>query len=385
MKVRIYFPFAPFPITEGAYLIVADQLRHFLARGHEVELVCWRETAESLALKKAKSGALAAAKWRLLGSGRESRWARIGRVAASLGSKFASPELFHYPRALLPQLGGLGPADLAIYHYSFAYSWLCTPALLADESRRVVHLHNIESDLHGERGGAFNLIHRWNSRKLCRHEAALDALVDELWFLSPVDSAKLRLARSRGVPPTFDPGLRERRRPSKATEVVVGFIGGMDFRPNLESARWLLEELAPRLAAGQFRGKLMLAGRGASKELRRLGARYPFVEFPGFVEDLDAFWAQLSFLAVPHIMGSGVRTKILEGMASGVPVLTNPAGASALPSDARTSPFLFLRSEAEDWAEVLLAEAQPYSTRRALQREPTCRALMAEVVYAGVA
>lgn len=386
MKIRIYFPFFPFPVTEGAYMVVADQVRHFAARGHAVELVVWRETRASIEEKLARSAWPSSARWVLLGGGRkERRISRLGRVVRAVCTGQASPELFHYPPGMLEHVGQLGLADLAIYHYSYAYSWLGQPRRLPTEGRRVVHFHNIESDLHRLRGGIFSAFHCANAWKLKDHEKRVTKLVDEAWFLSEVDAQDLKLPNSRVVPPTVDVSVRPRRNRVPAGGVSAGFIGGMQFMPNRESASWILSELAPRLAVGGFRGKLVFVGKAMPTSLRRIGSRFPFVEFRGFAADLDSFWGELSFLLAPQVVGSGVRTKIYESVAYGVPVLTNAAGAAPLPAALRNSRLIISRNDPNDWARVLLAEATAQETRARLEGEPISRAITSDEVYGHVA
>lgn len=209
--------------------------------------------------------------------------------------------------------------------------------------------------------------------------------VDELWFLSPLDAKRLGVPSARIIPPTFDPALRERRRICGSSDVVAGFIGGLNFEPNCASVRWILDEVAPLLAKSGFGGRLLIAGKALPESLRQRGSRFPFVEFLGFVEDLDMFWASLSFLVAPHIIGSGVRTKILEGIASGVPVLTNSGGAEPLPRDVQEDPLLICRDDPADWARILLLESRPRATRDRFAGGAVCAALTAEHVYAQVA
>lgn len=384
MKVRIYFPYAPFPTTEGAYLVVADQLRYFAKRGDEVEFVCWRETEETLKEKRNLSGMGGDARWTLLKCRKESRWTRISRIVQSLPTTSSSVEAFHFPANLLSQVSDLEPVDLAIYHFSFAYVWLARRGLLPKEELRVVHFHNIESELHALRRGGFGLIQWINVRKLRAHERRLPGLIDEAWFLSPLDALKLKMNRMRLVPPTFDPTLRRKRKAGCARTIILGFIGALDNRPNFESVKWLLEKLSPVLLAGGFSGKLLIAGRDPPRRLRELGRKFEFVEFAGFVKNIDEFWSRLSFLAAPHIVGSGVRTKILEAIASGVPVLTNPGGAAPLSEGVRASPFLICEDDAAGWAERILGERAPFGLRKALEGEPTPDDLIAESVYASI-
>jgi glycosyltransferase involved in cell wall biosynthesis len=384
MKVRIYFPYAPFPTTEGAYLVVADQLRYFAKRGDEVEFVCWRETEEALKEKRNLSGIVGNVRWTLLKCRKETSWTRISRIVQSIPTTLSSVEAFHFPVNLLSQVRDLEPVDLAIYHFSFAYVWLARNRLLPNEERRVVHFHNIESELHALRRGGFGLIQWINVTKLRAHERRLSALIDEAWFLSPLDARKLKTNRMRLVPPTFDPTLRRKRKAGCASTTILGFIGAMDNRPNFESVKWLLEELSPALLAGGFSGKLLIAGRDPPQRLRKIGREFEFVEFAGFVKNIDEFWSCLSFLAAPHIVGSGVRTKILEAIASGVPVLTNPGGAAPLSGGVRASPFLICEDNAAGWAARILSERGPFGLRKALEDEPIPDDLIAESVYASV-
>ena len=384
MKIRIYSPFFPFPVTEGAYLVVADQLRYFSQQGHDVELVCWWPNRASTTLEVAGSECPPRVRCILLGRGTESTWQRRWRVARSVCSRFASPELFFYPPALLKKVRALGSVDLAIYHYTYAHTWLSRPSRLPAESKRVVHVHNLESAGHADRGGLLDWLHRWNAGKLRTHEGTLAAEVDELWFLSPLDGRALGHPNARVIPPTFDPGLKVRRQPSGGQQAVAGFIGVMDFRPNYASALWILRELAPLLAAAGYRGKLVFVGKAMPEDLKQLARRYPFIELRGFVESLHGFWAELSFLLAPHITGTGIRTKILESIVSGVPVLTNTAGAEPLPDGARRSPFLLCHDDPAEWARILLSETRAQATRDRLADEPVCAALTAEEVYADV-
>lgn len=381
MRIRIYFPFVPFPAIDGAKLVVSDQMRGLQEAGHEVELVVWRESEATLNKKRSLGGTQGASKWTLLAKGRESRCERMSRVGSSLFGELASPEIYHYPPELLKTVSLLEPVDLAIYHYSYAYSWLSVRDLLPPERKRVVHMHNLESELHGLRGGLLSPIHLMNARKLRQHEQELSNLADELWFLSAEDARNLGVKSAKIVPPTFSPELRMRRPTQQLRDVVVGFIGALDFGPNFESVQWILRDLAPELLSSGFSGRILIGGRGPSNKLLKLGERYSFVEFCGFVEDVEEFWAHLSFLAVPHIVGSGVRTKILEGIASGVPVLTNVKGMNLLPEGVRNNPFLICCKDVGDWGRRIMSEREAFMTRKALAYVPPCSELSAEAVY----
>lgn len=352
--VRIYSPFPPHKKTEGAFHVIADQARSLQEMGFEVELIHWKKEGEQ-----------------------EQRQDRIHRVFRSFCSSSASPELFYYPPGEDPRKTFSRTADFGIYHYSFAYSWL--KQWQGSENRRFVHFHNLESDLfslrsHFWKNPAVSLVHQMNAWKLKRHESQLSFLSDELWFLSHLDLKKFRERSQinpkcplRHVGPTFDPTLFQKRTlkfaKSKPTELVLGLIGGYDFEPNRASLAWVIQELAPLLKKRGFQGKILIAGKGVPSSLLTEANSYGFFEFTGFLSDVEDFWSRLSFLLIPQFGGSGVRIKLLEALASGVPIMANYEALKPLSEKLQNSPLIFRSDLAAAWATRILQD-QAAETRK---------------------
>ncbi|MCX6614920.1 MAG: glycosyltransferase [Acidobacteria bacterium] len=83
---------------------------------------------------------------------------------------------------------------------------------------------------------------------------------------------------------------------------------------------WLLEHVWPLVLREEPEARLTVVGAGASNAL--LGRMHDSgVEYRGFVEDLRALYAQSRVYVAPIFTGGGIRTKILEAMAAGVPVV----------------------------------------------------------------
>jgi hypothetical protein len=100
-------------------------------------------------------------------------------------------------------------------------------------------------------------------------------------------------------------------------------LAGWDWRPNLAALRQLLADW-PSVRAAVPGAELLLAGRGCP-DVRAEGVRV-LGEVPRAV---DAF-AQAAVLAFPCPPTSGPKTKVLEALAAGLPVLTTEAGAEGL-------------------------------------------------------
>ncbi len=113
-----------------------------------------------------------------------------------------------------------------------------------------------------------------------------------------------------------------------SSELSLGFIGSLDWMPNQEGLRWFLqtvwEELHHRFPALTFH----IAGRNAPEWIMRL--RMPNVVVHGETPDAAAFINQHPIMVVPLLSGSGMRVKILEGMALGRVVLTTTLGLEGI-------------------------------------------------------
>src|SRR4030095_2999821 len=64
------------------------------------------------------------------------------------------------------------------------------------------------------------------------------------------------------------------------------------------------------------------------------------VRFEGYVADLAARLRSAAFFVAPIVSGTGIKTKVLEAMASGVPVITTPQGISVLQVEHRRHCFV---------------------------------------------
>jgi glycosyltransferase involved in cell wall biosynthesis len=112
---------------------------------------------------------------------------------------------------------------------------------------------------------------------------------------------------------------------------VAGIIGTGNWRPTGEAIDRLANRIWPRVHERVPEAKLLVAGR-ALDAVTGL-AESPGVQVLGEVESASAFLRGLSVLIFPLERGSGMKVKVLEALASGVPVVTTPAGAEGIEAD----------------------------------------------------
>lgn len=105
-------------------------------------------------------------------------------------------------------------------------------------------------------------------------------------------------------------------------------LGSMNWMPNEEGIRWFIENAWP-LIHGRFPHlKLYLAGRMMPDWLTQL--KLSNVEIVGEVDDAVKFIHSKAIMVVPLFSGSGIRIKIIEGMALGKAIISTKIGAEGI-------------------------------------------------------
>jgi glycosyltransferase involved in cell wall biosynthesis len=97
----------------------------------------------------------------------------------------------------------------------------------------------------------------------------------------------------------------------------VLMVGNFGYSPNVEGARWFIDEVLPLCESVDF----VIVGPG-SERLAPHGI--------GFAPDLAALYAGADVVVVPLHNGSGSRIKAIEAFAAGVPVVGTSVGLEGL-------------------------------------------------------
>ncbi|MCB0682813.1 MAG: glycosyltransferase, partial [Saprospiraceae bacterium] len=116
-------------------------------------------------------------------------------------------------------------------------------------------------------------------------------------------------------------------------ELSASFIGSLDWIPNQEGLKWLLQEVWGPVVARHPEMVLHVAGRNPPAWVQDLAG--PNVQVHGEVSDAVEFINRHSLMIVPLLAGSGMRVKILEGMALGKVVLTTSVGLEGIAATQR--------------------------------------------------
>jgi glycosyltransferase involved in cell wall biosynthesis len=109
---------------------------------------------------------------------------------------------------------------------------------------------------------------------------------------------------------------------------TVFYFGSMDWLPNQEAVRWFLHNCWDEINRKVPAARLTIAGRGMPLEFFHITR--PNVSIVENVENGDDFFRQQQIMIVPLLSGSGLRIKIIEGMAYGKAIVSTPVGAEGI-------------------------------------------------------
>jgi len=206
-----------------------------------------------------------------------------------------------------------------------------SPALL------VLRAHNVEHEIweglvRAERRGPRRLYLGHLAKRLKEYEVAHLDEVDALVPVTREDADAFRRLGSTRPLHVAPVGIESAGYPDRSghgdAQTLV-FLGALDWRPNLEAVRWFLESVWPLVRRAVPAARFHVAG---SNPPRRLGgsAGTDGVRFLGRVPDARDFLASGAAMVVPVLSGGGVRVKIIEAMALGVPVVSTRLGATGI-------------------------------------------------------
>jgi glycosyltransferase involved in cell wall biosynthesis len=131
---------------------------------------------------------------------------------------------------------------------------------------------------------------------------------------------------------------------------MIVFNGVLDYRPNLDAAIFLADEVLPRVRETHPDTRVVIVGRGGPDELDQV--RRPNVEATGEVPDVRPYLARAEVVAVPILAGSGTRFKVVEGLAVSKPMVSTAVGCEGIGVEHER--HLLIADSAEEFASAIV-------------------------------
>jgi glycosyltransferase involved in cell wall biosynthesis len=112
----------------------------------------------------------------------------------------------------------------------------------------------------------------------------------------------------------------------------IVFTGVMSYAPNVLAAEFLARRVFPLVRAAVPEARLAIVGRKPSPRVAAI-ARLDAVEVTGEVPDVVPWLTGSRVYACPMISGTGIKNKLLEAMAAGVPCVATPLALQGLTAE----------------------------------------------------
>ncbi len=197
----------------------------------------------------------------------------------------------------------------------------------------VLRQHNVEHEIWQTlANGEPNIFKKWYlnllAKRLKTFEQNILSKFDVLTTVTQNDKAvfeQMGFTKPIHVAPL---GIDVIKSDTKPQSQSLFHIGSMEWEPNKEAITWFLDHVWPKVYT-QFPGaSLHLAG-------RKLTTAFPLsfsagVHIHGEVEHAQQFMLNNQIMIVPLFSGSGIRVKILEGMAAGKAIISTTLGAQGI-------------------------------------------------------
>jgi glycosyltransferase involved in cell wall biosynthesis len=122
------------------------------------------------------------------------------------------------------------------------------------------------------------------------------------------------------------------RRKTGSRNIVT--LGTLHYPPNADGIRWFANEVFPLVRQEIPEVSLTIIGKNPPADFLKLAKIHPeAVQVTGYVPDLTPYLEDAALMVVPVRVGGGMRVRILEAFAHGIPVVTTTIGLEGI--DAR--------------------------------------------------
>jgi glycosyltransferase involved in cell wall biosynthesis len=173
----------------------------------------------------------------------------------------------------------------------------------------------------------YSLLQYWKVR---RYESRIYRLYDACVLVARRD-AEVIGELCPGLPIYFAPSGTDVPGPKDAAKIpfAVGFSGVMDYPPNVDAAAHFAHDIFPLVRKRVPGATFHVVGKNPSAEVRAL-ERHDGVVVTAEVPDVKEYLRQVQVFVCPMRLGAGMKMKIIEAMAVGLPVVSTTRGAEGM-------------------------------------------------------
>jgi glycosyltransferase involved in cell wall biosynthesis len=212
----------------------------------------------------------------------------------------------------------------------------------------------------------FRPLIRLEARRVKRYIAGIVQDFDHTFAVTEVDRQLMLGAvaeRSNGLkrdvsqkitvfPITVDTSrLQPVRRQNSGFDILT--LGTLHYPPNADGIRWFAREVFPLVRREVPQAHLTIVGKNPPADFVQLMKDEPeHVMVTGYVPELEPYYENSRLVVIPVRAGSGMRVRILEAFALGMPVVTTTVGLEGI--DATPGEHVLVEDTAPGFASAVV-------------------------------
>ncbi len=212
--------------------------------------------------------------------------------------------------------------------------------------RRVLDLCDLDSQKWHEYAdhsiAPLKWLYRLEGRRLATKEQWWAHASDATIVITQAESIELRRFVLEGklhvvtngvhMPTTHEKSEQEQKEASngKPNQLpVIGFVGVMDYRPNVDAVCWFVENCWEEIRQAYPKCEFRIVGRNPSRAVKKLG-RVAGVTVVGEVKEVSDELNKFTVSIAPMRMARGLQNKVLEAMVAEIPVVLSSKAAKGI-------------------------------------------------------
>lgn len=254
----------------------------------------------------------------------------------------------YYDKSLISKITALVMKegfDTVIWEHPY-YAWLAFRIKKRTGVRTIIHTHNIEYQ-------RFRSTGRWWWPVLKAYEKRSFKKADAIFFITPEDKSfaitRWKIEKEKCIDLPFGIDIKEfpsdkkearisilQRHNIGNNEKILLFNGVLNYKPNLDALKVILDKVNPLLLAQpSFSYKIIICGKGLPEEMNRLNDYAgKNIIYAGFVNDIETYFKAADVFLNPVQSGGGIKTKMVEAIAYGTTVIATETGATGILKEA---------------------------------------------------
>lgn len=343
----------PIPLVDGGAIAMHALTESLLSNGHQVKVVCIFTDKHDFMPEKMPASYIKE-------SDIEGVYVDTKLHALDVYSNFITRDPYNLNRFFsvdmdirLTRILQREKFDFIILESLFTTPYLAT--LRRNSNAKIIlRSHNIEHHIwnklaNGERNFLKKIYLKYLSRKLQNAEISAWRSVDATACISETDTIVTQ-AFCKSKPVFLLPMGTQPKAPIQyELENSCYHIGSMDWLPNIEAMDWFIDEIWTKIHSELPQYHFHFAGR--SMPHRFTSAISNHIYCHGEVESSESFMRSHGIMIVPLRSGSGIRVKILEAFAMGIPVIATELAVRGLPIQHQE--HFLLANKPEEWISAL--------------------------------